>query len=139
MKIYPTQLKFKKYQKFNSSFLCLNEQKKFYITYMYGLKFLEAGFLTNPQLEACRKVIKRGVYKSNFYKIDLFCSHPITQKTIASRMGKGKGNFKCWVKIINRGSINFQLAGLSQLLVKKILLGIRGKLPFKTKIIKLVY
>jgi ribosomal protein L16/L10AE len=93
MKQFPSRLKYKKYHKICSSFFVLKEQKKFFLPYEYGLKLLEPGKLTFPQLESCRKVIKRSAKNASF-KIDMFCSHPITGKTVASRMGKGKGGFK---------------------------------------------
>jgi ribosomal protein L16/L10AE len=93
MKSNPSQLKYKKYHKINSSFLFLKDQKNFILPFEYGLKLLEPGKLTFSQLEACRRVIKRGV-KKGYFKIDLFCPYPITGKSISSRMGKGKGNFK---------------------------------------------
>jgi len=93
MKQNPGQLKYKKYHKVNSSYFKLNEQKDFILTYEYGLKFIDSGKLTSQQLEACRKVVKRGT-KAGFFKIDVFCPFSVTGKSISSRMGKGKGNFK---------------------------------------------
>jgi ribosomal protein L16/L10AE len=93
MKQNPSKLKYKKYHKISSSVLRLKEQKIFFLPYAYGLRFLEPGRLTFSQLEACRKVIKRGA-KKGYFKVDTFCSYPVTGKAVASRMGKGKGNFK---------------------------------------------
>jgi large subunit ribosomal protein L16 len=94
MKQNPSQLKFKKYHRISSSVLILKEQKCFFPFHEYGLKFMEPAHLTFSQIEACRKVIKRGVRNGGFFNLDVFCFYPVTEKTVASRMGKGKGNFK---------------------------------------------
>jgi len=94
MKQNPSQLPFKKYHRVSSSFLKLKEQKCFFLFHEYNLKFMESVHLTSAQLEACRKVIKRGTRNLGFFSLDTFCFHPVTEKAISSRMGKGKGNFK---------------------------------------------
>jgi large subunit ribosomal protein L16 len=140
MKQQPSQLKFKKYHKFGSSLFFLKEQKKFFLSCGFGLKVVEAGHLTNQQLEACRKVLKRGIFRSKgFFNLDVFCGHPITEKAIASRMGKGKGMFKRWVKIVKKGFILCSLGGVDNHKSLKLLKGLKSKLPVKTKILKLIY
>lgn len=94
MKQNPSQLKFKKYHRISSSILRLKEQKCFFLCHEYNLKFLNSAHLTFSQIEACRKVLKRGVRNGGFFSLDVFCPHPVTEKSVASRMGKGKGNFK---------------------------------------------
>lgn len=94
MKQNPSQLKFKKYHRVSSSFLKLEEQKYFYLPHEYSLKFMEPAHLTFSQLESCRKVLKRGSRASGFFSLDTLCFHPVTEKAVSSRMGKGKGNFK---------------------------------------------
>jgi ribosomal protein L16/L10AE len=94
MKQNPSQLKFKKYHRVSSSFLSLKEQKSFFLSHEYSLKFIEPAHLTFSQLESCRKVIKRGTRDSGFFSLNTLCFHPVTEKAVSSRMGKGKGNFK---------------------------------------------
>lgn len=138
MKQNPSQLKFKKYHKVNSSFLKLNEQKNFILPFEYGLKFIESGKLTPQQLEACRKVVKRGA-KTGFFKIDIFCQFPVTGKSISSRMGKGKGNFKYWIKTVEKGYMLCGIAGIAEYKGLKILNGLKSKLPVKSVVSKIVY
>lgn len=62
---------------------------------MNGFSGIQAegfGKLTFRQLEACRRTLRRGLKKTGKIWIRPFTSVPITKKSIASRMGKGKGN-----------------------------------------------
>lgn len=56
-----------------------------------GLKCLEYGKISARQLEAVRRVIRRGSGKGGQIKINVFPSFSITKKAVGSRMGKGKG------------------------------------------------
>lgn len=56
MKQSPSNLKFKKFHKPNSSFLVLKEQRSFLPYFgFFGLKSLEAGRLNFKQIEAARR------------------------------------------------------------------------------------
>jgi len=100
---------------------------------------MESVHLTSAQLEACRKVIKRGTRNLGFFSLDTFCFHPVTEKAISSRMGKGKGNFKRWVKVVRKGGVLCGVSGLTNYRVLKLLKGLQSKLPVRTKILKLIY
>lgn len=58
---------------------------------LIGLKCVEYGKITARQLEAVRRVIRRGISKIGQIKINTFPSYSITKKAISARMGKGKG------------------------------------------------
>ena len=93
MKQNPSKLKYKKNHRVSSSLFFLKEQKNFYMKRgSLGLKTLKAGKLTYPQIEACRKSIRRNVKKKGKILLRTFTYFSVTKKAIASRMGKGKGN-----------------------------------------------
>lgn len=59
----------------------------------------------------------------------------LTKKSKGARMGKGKGNFFCFVAPIKRGSILFEFQGLSEkdhLIM--LLANISSKLPIKIRL-----
>jgi large subunit ribosomal protein L16 len=83
--------------------------------------------------------LKRGLKKLGFMWIKLFTNVPIYKKSLASRMGKGKGNLSHWIAPVKKGTILFELSGLN---IKKALIILnksKTKLPIKTKIIKNIY
>jgi large subunit ribosomal protein L16 len=93
MKQFPSNLKFKKYHKVNYSFSYLIEKKVFFPIYgEYAIQSVDSGKLTFKQIESCRRTLRRGLKKKSKLWIRCFTNAPVTQKPIASRMGKGKGN-----------------------------------------------
>lgn len=64
MKMYPSNLKFKKYHKANINFLSMIEQKVFFpLDGEYAIQAFESGKLTFKQIEACRRTLRRGLGK----------------------------------------------------------------------------
>ena len=92
MKQNPSKLKFKKNHKPSSSNLYLIQQKTFYpLKGFLALKSLENAKLTYKQIEACRKSVRRVLKKQGNVFLRVFTDISLTKKSVASRMGKGKG------------------------------------------------
>jgi len=67
MKQYPSNLKYKKYQKLNSFNLKTIDKKNFYINNgNLAIKSLESGKVNFKQIESCRRTIKRGLKKIGY-------------------------------------------------------------------------
>lgn len=140
MKQYPNNLKFKKYQKLNLFNLESLEIKKFILNYgSVAIQSLELGKLKFKHIESCRRTLKRGLKKIGNLWIKLFTNIPIYKKSLASRMGKGKGNLAYWVVIVRKGMILFEISGINFKKAVSILKKSKSKLPIKTKIIKNIY
>ena len=58
----------------------------------YGLKSLEAGWLTNRQIEAARIAMTRKIKRGGKVWINIFPDKPVTKKPAETRMGSGKGS-----------------------------------------------
>lgn len=92
MKQNPSKLKYKKNHRPSSSNLYLIQQKTFHPLKGYlALKSLENAKLTYNQIEACRKSIRRIFKKRGTIFLRVFTDISLTKKSVASRMGKGKG------------------------------------------------
>lgn len=140
MKQYPSLLKYKKNHKKNFFFNKNFEKKNFFLKDgEYALQSIEPGKLKFKQIEACRRTIKRGVKKLGSLWIKLFTNTPVYKKSLASRMGKGKGNLSHWIAPVKKGQILFEISGLNNNKSKLILEKSKTKLPIKTKIIKIIY
>ena len=138
MKQNPSRLKYKKNHKVSSLNLFLNEQKNFYPNQgILTLRSLENSKLTYNQIEACRKSIRRVLKKQGTILIRIFTNISVTKKSVASRMGKGKGAHYIWKAIVKKGQIICEVICPS---IEKYNLSIKAfksassKLPFKTKI-----
>jgi len=137
MKQSPSNLKFKKFHKPNSSFLFLNDNKTFYPLHgQFAIKSLEAGKLTFKQIEAVRRSLSRRLDKNSKLWIRVFTYASLSKKPIASRMGKGKGNHAVWVCPIRKGQILYEIGGLSEFFSLHILKCASSKLPIKTVLVK---
>jgi len=102
----------------------------------FGLKALEAGWVTNRQLEAARIAMTRKIKRGGKVWINVFPDKPVTQKPAETRMGSGKGSPEHWVAVVKPGRVMFELAGVPELLAKEALRLAGTKLAIKTKFVK---
>jgi large subunit ribosomal protein L16 len=102
----------------------------------FGLKTLEAGWLTTRQIEAARIALTRKIMSGGKVWINLFPDKPVTQKPAETRMGSGKGSPEHWVAVVKPGRVMFELAGVSEPLAREAMRLAGMKLPVKTKFVK---
>ena len=101
----------------------------------YGIQALEAHWITNRQIEACRIAMTRQMKRGGKVWITIFPDKPITKKPAETRMGKGKGNPEGWVAVVKPGRIMFELDGVDEATAKEALRLAINKLPIKCKIV----
>ena len=102
----------------------------------YGIKALEAGWITNRQIEAARIAMTRKIKRGGKVWINVFPDKPFTKKPAETRMGKGKGSPEGWVAVVKPGRVMFELAGVSEPLAREAMRLAGMKLPVKTKFVK---
>ena len=102
----------------------------------YGIKSLDAGWLTNRQIEAARIAMTRQIKRGGKVWINVFPDKPITKKPLETRMGSGKGNPEGWVAVVKPGKVMFELAGVPEDLAKDAMRLAGNKLPIKTKFVR---
>jgi len=101
----------------------------------YGLKALEAEWITGNQIEAARIAITRYLKRGGKLWIRIFPDKPVTKKPAETRMGKGKGNVDHWVAVVKPGRILFELAGVSREEAEEAFRLASHKLPIKTRFV----
>jgi large subunit ribosomal protein L16 len=102
----------------------------------YGLKALDAGWITNRQIEAARIAMTRKIKRGGKVWINVFPDKSYTKKPAETRMGSGKGSPEGWVAVIKPGRVMFELAGVPEPLAKEALRLAGQKLSIKTKVVK---
>jgi len=102
----------------------------------YGLKSLDACWVTSRQLEAGRRSIIRYLKKGGKLWIRVFPDKPVTFKGIEVSMGGGKGDVDHYVVPIKPGRIIFEVDGLTEKVAREALIKAAHKLPVRTKFIK---
>lgn len=101
----------------------------------FGLKALEAEWLTARQIEAARRAIIRYLKKGGKLWIRIFPDKPVTQKGTEVPMGGGKGGVDHYVFPIKPGRILFELEGIKEEMAREAFSRAGAKLPIKTKFI----
>jgi large subunit ribosomal protein L16 len=99
----------------------------------YGLRALEAGWLTARQIEAARIAITRRMQRRGKVWFRVFPDKPITKKPAETRMGKGKGALDHWVAVVKPGRIICEPEGVTEQVARECLDLAGHKLPIKTK------
>lgn len=101
----------------------------------FGIKSLDANFITARQIEAARIAATRYMKREGSLWIMIFPDKPITKKPLEVRMGKGKGAVEYWAAVVKPGRIMFEVAGVPFDIAKEALRLAAQKLPVKTKFI----
>ena len=101
----------------------------------FGLKSMDAAWLTARQIEASRVAMTRFVKRGGKIWIRVFPDKPITKKPTEVRMGKGKGSPEAWVAVVKPGRILFEIEGVSEPLAREAMRLASHKLPVHTRFV----
>lgn len=99
----------------------------------FGLKALEAAWVTNRQIEAARVAVTRFMKREGQVWIRIFPDKPTTKKPAEVRMGKGKGAPEGWVAVVKPGRILFEAEGVPEDVAMEALRLAAQKMPVRTK------
>lgn len=131
--LQPKRTKYRKQQKGRNTG---NAQKGHLVSFgSFGLKSLDAGRITNRQIEAARIAMTRYMKREGKVWIRIFPDKPVTAKPLEVRMGKGKGAVDHWVALVQPGRIMFEIDGVSSVIAHEALRLAAQKLPVKTKVV----
>ena len=100
----------------------------------YGIKALEAGWLTNRQIEAARIAMTRKIKRGGKVWINVYPDKPFTKKPAETRMGSGKGSPEGWVAVVKPGRVMFELAGVPEPLAREAMRLAGHKLPVQDQV-----
>ena len=101
----------------------------------YGLRAMEAGWVTNRQIEAARQTMVRHLKRGGKVWIKVYPDKPLTKKPAEVRMGKGKGSVELWVAEVKTGRLMYEVTGVEEKVAVEALELAAAKLPIKTKIV----
>jgi large subunit ribosomal protein L16 len=102
----------------------------------YGLKALEAGWVSDREIEAGRVAITRFIKRGGKIWIRVFPDKPITKKPAETRMGKGKGAPEGWVAVVRPGKIMYEMEGVPESVASEALRLAAHKMSIKAKFVK---
>lgn len=131
--LMPKRTKFRKQQRGNNGGLA---KAGAYIEFgEFGMQSLDRGWVTGPQIEACRVAITRYFARKGQVWIRIFPDKPVSKKPAETRMGKGKGAPDHWVARVRPGRVLFEVANVNREEAQEAMKLAAAKLPFRTKFV----
>ncbi len=102
----------------------------------FGLKAMEAGWLSARQLESARRAIAHFTQRGGRIWIRVFPDKPITKHPAESRMGSGKGDVEGYVAVVKPGTLIFEMGAIEKTVAEEALRLASHKLPLDTKFVE---
>ncbi|HSI82209.1 MAG: 50S ribosomal protein L16 [Candidatus Methylacidiphilales bacterium] len=134
MPLLPKRVKYRKTQRGSRKGMATRNT---YIAFgAYALQALERAWITNTQIEACRRVISNNMKRKGKTWIRIFPDKSVTSRPPETRMGKGKGAPEFWVAVVKPGNILFELDGIPESVARESMRLAANKLPIRVRFIK---
>ncbi|MDO8577086.1 MAG: 50S ribosomal protein L16 [Candidatus Daviesbacteria bacterium] len=102
----------------------------------FGLKAMEAGWITARQLEAARRAMAHFTQRGGRIWIRVFPDKPVTKHPAESRMGSGKGDVEGYVAVVKPGSLIFEMGAVTKVVAEEAFRLAAHKLPLGTKFVE---
>ena len=129
----PKRIKFRKQQRGK---LQHNALRGNYVAYGdYGLQALEPHWVTARQIEAGRIAAQHFLRRQGKVYIRVFPDKPISKKPLETRMGKGKADTDYWAARVKRGTMLYEIAGVSEGIAKQAFARIAHKMPVRCRFV----
>ncbi|MDP3974232.1 MAG: 50S ribosomal protein L16 [Candidatus Daviesbacteria bacterium] len=102
----------------------------------FGLKAMQAGWLSSRQLEAARRAMAHYTQRGGRIWIRVFPSKPVTKHPAESRMGSGKGDVEGYVAVVKPGQLIFEMGAVTKEIAYEALRLASHKLPIDTRLVE---
>lgn len=132
--LMPKRTKFRKQQR--GSLAGLSKGGNYVEFGDFGMQSLDRGWITGPQIEACRVAITRHFSRKGQVWIRIFPDKPVSKKPAETRQGTGKGATDHWVACVQPGRVLFEVANVTREEAQEALRLAAAKLPLKTKFVE---
>jgi large subunit ribosomal protein L16 len=102
----------------------------------FGLQATENGMISSRQIEAARRAMTRFFQKGGKIWIRIFPDKPVTLHGSEVRMGGGKGGVDHYVAVVKRGTIMFEMDGVTEAVAREAIRLAAHKMSVMTRFIK---
>lgn len=103
---------------------------------IFGLKAMEAGFLSARQLEAARRAMAHFTQRGGRIWMRVFPDKPVTKHPAESRMGSGKGDVEGYVAVVKPGNLIFEMGAVTKVIAEEAFRLAAHKLPVATRFVE---
>jgi len=101
----------------------------------YALQSLGQDRITSRQIESSRQAMTRYIKRGGKIWIRIFPHTPVTRKPLGLKMGGGKGSPEFFVAKVRKGTVLFEMQGVTEETAREAMRLAGNKLPIKTKFI----
>lgn len=101
----------------------------------YALQSLGQHRITSRQIESSRQAMTRYIKRGGKIWIRIFPHTPVTRKPLGLKMGGGKGSPEFFVAKVKKGTVLFEMQGVTEEIAREAMRLAAHKLPIKTKFI----
>ena len=101
----------------------------------YALVSHSSDRITSRQIEAARQAMTRHIKRGGQIWIRIFPHTPVSRKPQDVKMGSGKGNPEFFVAKVKRGTIMFEMDGVTEAVAREAMRLAAHKLPVKTSFV----
>lgn len=101
----------------------------------YALQSLGQDRITSRQIESARQAMTRYIKRGGKIWIRIFPHTPVTRKPLGIKMGGGKGAPDFFVAKVKKGTVLFEMQGVSEETAREAMRLAGHKLPIKTKFV----
>ncbi len=133
MALMPKRVKYRKFQKGRVKGKATRGNKVSYGE--FGIQSLEAGRISNRQIEAGRMAATHYLHREGKVYIRIFPHKSVTSKPLETRMGKGKGEVDYWVAVVKPGTILYEIGGVDMETARAAFARVAHKMPVKTRFV----
>jgi large subunit ribosomal protein L16 len=102
----------------------------------FGLQAMQGGWLRANVIEAGRVAAQQYVRGEGRLYVRVFPHKSITGKPLETRMGTGKGEPEAWVAVIRRGTILYEIGGVTEDQAKLCMARLAHKMPIRVRMIR---
>lgn len=101
----------------------------------YALLSLGQDRITSRQIESSRQAMTRYIKRGGKIWIRIFPHTPVTRKPLGLKMGGGKGSPEFFVAKVKKGTVLFEMQGVTEATAREAMRLAGHKLPVKTKFV----
>jgi large subunit ribosomal protein L16 len=102
----------------------------------FGLQAMQGGWISAQTLEAGRVAASQYLRNEGRLYIRVFPHKSITSIPLETRMGKGKGEPEYWAAVVRRGTVLFELSGVSEEAARICFTRLAHKMPVRVRFIR---
>ncbi len=102
----------------------------------FGLQAVEGGWISAATIEAGRIAAQQYLRNEGRLYIRIFPHKSVTSIPLETRMGKGKGEPDYWAAVVRRGTVLYEIGGVSEEAARLCFTRLAHKMPVHVRFLR---